>query len=577
MALFRIEAKIISRSQGKSACSAAAYRAGQKIVSKYDGETYDYRRKQNVEDAVVILPDNAPAEYYDREALWSTVEINEKQSNAQLAREILLALPKELPFDARQQMTVEYVQEQFVDDGMCADISWHNPPRMNSKKQPVDLDGNVTYDPSKFIYDNPHAHILLTLRPLSESGEWEAKKQKLYVCVKDGEERLMPPSDLKVSEGWEKIYHYTDQDGKKAWLTKSYVAEHPEYEYKLINKYPKSVQDVNPKIARWNNPETLVEWRAAWAEKINMTLKMYGIDEEVSHLSYKEQGLDLIPTVHEGKEITIEEKRLKEEYDRKVAAGEEAIQQHTEIRYLNLAIKEHNEELKIIYHIQKLKQQMEEFLQPIQDRIKLVGESIVERLEHLRCEIISIGIKIKDALTLKETVSEKIKYNREYIDTLHPMREERLKQLQATLVRYQEEYTKMHPLYKHKREALQEKISLMEHELSIQKENAKYAVDASREIKSLTVKAESLNSEINKLVSMKENKIAEYETLRSTVPEHAAFRIEEERLRIRPNIEAEYDEGKKHKFKRETELFDRSYNLLQTQMEQVSLFPVIHI
>ncbi len=557
MALFRLEAKIISRSQGKSACSAAAYRAGQKIESGYDGCTYDYRRKQNVEDAVVILPDNAPVEYYERTSLWSSVELNERQANAQLAREIMLVLPRELSFEARRQMTIEYIQEQFVSDGMCADIAFHNPPRMNSKKQPIDADGNVTHDPASYIYDNPHVHILLTLRPLNESGEWETKKQKLYVCVKGDEERLMSPEDIKNADGWEKIYHYTDQYGHKSWLTKTYVAEHPECEYKLINKYPKSVQDVNAKIARWNSPETLVEWREAWAEKINFTLKMYGIDQEVSHLSYKDQGLDLIPTIHEGKEITIGEKRLKEEYERKIAVGEEAVLQHTEIRNLNIAIKQHNEELKIIYHIQKLKQQLEGLLQSVHTRIELVGSSIAERLEHLRCEIISIGVRIKEAVTLKETVSEKIKYDQEYIDALHPMREERLKQLQATLVRYQEEYVKLHPLYKHKRAALQEKIDITEHELSIQHENAKYAADASREIEALTIKAGSLDDEIQKLYTIKEDKTAEYESIKATILPMDVNKIEAECLRIRPSIESQYDSGQTYKFKKEAESFDR--------------------
>ncbi len=571
MALFRIEAKIISRSHGKSACSAAAYRAAQKIESQYDGETYDYRRKQNVEDSVVILTDNAPAEYQDRSALWSAVELNEKQANAQLAREVLLILPRELPFEARRQMTIEYVQEQFVDDGMCADIAWHNPPRMNSKKQPVDVDGNVTYDPASYIYDNPHAHVMLTLRPLNEAGEWMPKKQKLYVCVKNDEERLMSPAELKKSEGWEKVYHYSDHDGNKIWLTKSYVENHPEYGYELISKYPKSVQNLNPIIARWNSHETLVEWRAAWAEKINLTLAMHGIDEEVSHLSYKEQGLDFIPTVHEGKEITIAEKRLKEEYERRIAAGEKAAMQHTEVRSLNISINQHNEELKIIYHLQKLKQQMEDFLLPIQSRIELLGASIAEQLEYLRCDIISIGVRIKDAITFKETVSEKIKYNQEYIDALNPVREKRIKALQKTLIHYQEEYTRLHPLYRHKREDIQEKIDLTEHELSIQIENAKYAADAVSEIRNLTIKSKTLDAEIQRLTTLKDSKIVEYESIKSSISSYDVDRIDEDRLRIRPDVEAQYDDSRKIRYARESESFDRTYDNVKTDIERIKM------
>ena len=557
MALFRLEAKIISRSQGKSACSAAAYRAGQKIVSGYDGETYDYRRKQNVEDAVVILPDNAPAEYYDRASLWSAVELYEKQANAQLAREIMLVLPRELSFEERRQMTIEYVQEQFANDGMCADIAFHNPPRMNSKKQPIDINGNVTFDPASYIYDNPHAHVMLTLRPLDESGVWMPKKQKLYVVVKNDEERLMSPADLKIADGWEKIYHYTDQDGHKSWLTKTYVGEQPENGYKLISKYPKSVQDTNPRIAKWNAPETLVEWRAAWAEKVNMTLKLYGIDEEVSHLSYKDQGLDLIPTIHEGKEVTIAEKRLKEEYDRKIAAGEEAVLQHTEIRNFNIAIKEHNQELKIIYHLQKLKQQMSNVIKPVINRMETISLSVAEQLEHLRCQIIVAGIKIKDLVTVKSEAEEKIRFSREYLETLNPMREDRIQSLERKLSEYKEKHDRLSYFHKQKKNELIEKIKMTGYEISVQRENIKYVNDVKNEISDIKEKINGLDNNIREMEEHQRMRLKAYQDIMNNFSEANVESLNLARQEIRPSIEKQYVSGLGgHRFKQEAQSFD---------------------
>ena len=146
MALYHFSAQIISRSNGQSACAAAAYRSGEKIENEYDGITHDYRLKQNVEDAIVLLPENAPADFADRSKLWNSVEQNEKQANAQLSREIEFSLPRELPPEVRKQIALEFIQEQFADQGMVADVCFHNPPKMNSKKQPIDVYGNPTSD-----------------------------------------------------------------------------------------------------------------------------------------------------------------------------------------------------------------------------------------------------------------------------------------------------------------------------------------------------------------------------------------------------------------------------------------------
>lgn len=247
MALYHFHSQIISRANGQSACAAAAYRSGEKIKNEFDGITHDYTQKYNVIESVVMLPEHAPAHFAERSRLWNAVEQNEKQMNAQLAREIEFALPRELPLEVQKKIALEFIQEQFVSQGMIADVAFHNPPKMDSKKRPIDCFGNPTDDPEQFIYVNPHLHALLTLKPLDEDGNWETKKQKLYVCEKAGEQKLFTANELKLAEGWEKLFHYESESGAKSWHTKSYATQHPEECAKLLNRYPKCEQVTNEK------------------------------------------------------------------------------------------------------------------------------------------------------------------------------------------------------------------------------------------------------------------------------------------------------------------------------------------
>jgi ATP-dependent exoDNAse (exonuclease V) alpha subunit len=158
MAIYHYSIKIISRGKGQSAVAAAAYRAGEEITSDYDGLTHDYTHKNGVVHTEILLPGNAPNEYADRAKLWNAVEMAEKNRNAQLAREVEIALPIELTQEQNLDLAREYVLDNFVSAGMCADICIHDKG-----------DGN------------PHAHIMLTMRPLDESGEWIGKQRKEYI------------------------------------------------------------------------------------------------------------------------------------------------------------------------------------------------------------------------------------------------------------------------------------------------------------------------------------------------------------------------------------------------------------
>ena len=127
MAIYHLHIKIAaSRGKGKSAVSAAAYRSGEKIKSDYDGNTHDYTRKGGVVHTEIMLPEHAPPEYADRSVLWNAVEKVEKAKNAQLAREVEVALPKELSAEKNIALVREYVKHNFVEKGMCADIAIHD-------------------------------------------------------------------------------------------------------------------------------------------------------------------------------------------------------------------------------------------------------------------------------------------------------------------------------------------------------------------------------------------------------------------------------------------------------------------
>lgn len=562
MALFHLSVKIISRSNGQSAVGAAAYRSGEKLQNDFDGVTHDYRKKQNVEYSVVMLPEHAPVDFADREKLWNAVEQNEKQSNAQLAREVEFSLPRELPFEERKRIALEFIQEHFVSEGMIVDVAFHNPPKMNSKKQPIDVDGHVTKDPSKYVYENPHVHAMCTLRPIDEFGKWEAKKQKLYVCEKDGEQRSFTSQELKENPGWEKLYSYQGASGKKAWHTKSYVEEHPEEGLSLVNRYPKCEQRLNPKLERWNSTDMLLTWREAWAAKVNQAFETLGMEERIDHRSYKDQGVDLIPTVHEGKAVTIAEKRLKEEYDQKIARGEPAVLQHTEIRDLNTAIREHNHEIRIIAEMKKLRAKLETIIAPVKERIGAISQSIAEKLERLRISIIRLGMRIHKAVDAKAQDDEKIHQNQAYIKDLAPIRKERLDELRQERKTLQQQLDSTTGLFSSKkREEFQERIDLLDNEIALQKENRKFAITAQKEIDKLKEVSEKAGEQIKVMQEQRSEKLHTYTEVENQISEDEVESVWQERVLLRPTIEKDgVSKEENRAFHLEAEKFDKKMN-----------------
>ena len=277
MAIYHMQAKVVSRGSGRSAVAASAYMSCSRMYNDYDGIQHDYTRKHGLIYQEVMLPPMAPPEWKNREQLWNAVETAEKTKDSRLAREFVVALPVELDKGSNISLLQNFIQKNFVDMGMCADFAIH------------DTDGH-----------NPHAHILLTVRPLNENGTWQYKTEKEYLCIKDGEEKGFTASEFKDAqkEGWEKQYRYK-AGKKKLYLTPSSAQEKG---YERIDKHPKSTRygRQNPLSEQWNSEEQLCLWRANWADFTNKMLVQNNINASIDHRSFAARGITEQPTIHEG-------------------------------------------------------------------------------------------------------------------------------------------------------------------------------------------------------------------------------------------------------------------------------------
>lgn len=314
MAIYHCSIKIIKRSQGKSAVAAAAYRSGEKLTNEWDGVTHDYTKKGGIVHSEILLPSHAPPELGERKNLWNSVELFEKTSTAQLAREIEIALPVELDRQAQLSLVRAYVNDTFVSVGMCADFAIHD-------KQ----DGN------------PHAHIMLTLRPLNEDGTWGAKCRKEYDLDKHGQRIRLPSGALKSHR-----VNTTD----------------------------------------WNDREKAEQWRSAWSDYANRSLAQHGIVERIDHRSYKRQGVDKIPTVHMGVAATQMEHRgiatEKGNINREVAAQNKLLKEvKARITRLYNWSKEQEKQPQKASILDFLKQQPQEKPTSTYGKVKALKESAV--------------------------------------------------------------------------------------------------------------------------------------------------------------------------------------------------------
>ena len=237
IALFHFHVTQIKRSAGQSAVAAAAYRAGEKLHSEYYGEISDYTRKGGVICSEILLPSHAPPEYADRETLWNAVEKAERGKKAQLAYSFDIALQNEFSMQENIDLARQFLLDNFVSRGMVTDFAVHQ-----SDKE----DGSIS---------NPHFHVMCPIRPIELDGRWGNKQRREYVLDEHGERVL-------------------DEAGN--------------YVFNAIS------------TTDWGKPETLEAWRHAWAEMCNAKFAEKGFDCRIDHRSFARQGVEQIPTQHEG-------------------------------------------------------------------------------------------------------------------------------------------------------------------------------------------------------------------------------------------------------------------------------------
>ena len=246
MALFHLSVTQTKRSAGQSAIASAAYRAGERLYSEYYGEYSDYTRKGGVICSDILLPSHAPKEYADRQTLWNAVEKAERGKTAQLAYSFEISLQNEFSLEENIALARKFLLEQFVSRGMTVDVSFHEKEHE---------DGGTP---------NPHFHFLCPIRPIEQDGTWGLKQRRVYALDEDGN-------------------RIRDQNGEF-----------------VFNAVP---------TTDWGSPETLEHWREAWAEMCNAKFAEKGLDVRIDHRSYERQGVDLLPTIHEGATVRAMEKK----------------------------------------------------------------------------------------------------------------------------------------------------------------------------------------------------------------------------------------------------------------------------
>jgi len=230
MALYGLRIQQIKRSAGRSAVAAAAYRSGERLYDERQDMVHDYTRRTGVERTEIMLPSGAPAwvQGITREALWNAVEAGEKRKDAQVARELWVTIPRELSADDRITVMRDFVSKAFVSKGMIADIAWHCPKASDG-------------------FSNPHAHIMLTMRPLTETG---FGKKSRHDWVPDPEGR-------------------THADGRPV----------------MVESNPES----------WNTLGYFEKCREEWENTANAALERAGSPERIDRRSFLERGLSRLP------------------------------------------------------------------------------------------------------------------------------------------------------------------------------------------------------------------------------------------------------------------------------------------
>lgn len=499
MAIYHNAVSIGSRGSGQSACASSAYISCSVVYNDYDGIQHDYTRKGGLVWEQIFLPPMAPPEWQDRETLWNAVESAEKSKDNRLSRMHVVALPVELGKDEWIPLLTEYIQTQFVSDGMCVDVAIH------------DTDGH-----------NPHAHIMTTLRPLNPDGTWQHKTEKEYICIRNGEERGFTAAEFKEArnDGWQKQYLYL-VGKKKVYMP---AAEGEAHGYERASKYAKSTKygRQNPITARWNNEEQLQKWRIAWEDIVNYHLEHAGSEERIDHRSHEERGLDEKPTIHEGVAARIMEKK-----------GE--VSDRCE---LNRQIRQDNR------LIRELKALIKKLSVPVKEAIT----NLARKMETVRANIIQRYYHITHNRTAKQNMTDKLNQMETRFSAykkIHARKVQERKKLKSLI----EEKNSLSPIHVFQHKELDRKINdqeavvrdLIEQEKEIMSWFGKTDTASMKEINAEITRLQERITDADQAIEDSESRIEEekqeYVDLSLEAEEYDPEQIDKKRLEIRPEME----------------------------------------
>lgn len=391
MAIYHCSIKIIGRSAKsgrRSAIACAAYRSGEKLYSEESQRTFDYRRKGGVEHSEIVLPDDAPERFLDRQTLWNSVQSVENTSNSQLAREFNVALPMEC--DLVEWITIGRRWAAFLaSQGMIVDWSIHNP---------LDKETGLPY--------NPHIHATCTTRHVlcfdvehgakvpalkdnlmietrkDENGKvqkvyaWASKQKKVYKLDDKGE-RVPVVDDKKAAAFKEKhgiTYQKALENAENAEERDQIIQEVQKIGKKNRREWQRVVVERN----EWDEQSNVVEWRSKWCDIVNDQLEAHVAEYNkahpdapmapIEHIDYRsnlDRGIEQIPTVHEGYKARNLDKELMQE---------KGI--HAEVVQKNIDIRKQNELIRTLHElIRKLQEKAGEIYERYKEQIREIGRS----------------------------------------------------------------------------------------------------------------------------------------------------------------------------------------------------------
>lgn len=349
MACYHCAVKVLTRSAGRSSVQFSAYISGEKMKDERLGESFNHTSKEEVCYTEFRFADRVPEEIRTPEKFWNAVEKFEKSEKAQVCRTWEIALPKELTEDQNILWVNNYVNDLIEKDHMPA-VQW----AIHDKE------------------GNPHAHIMAPMRDIDEKGQFKIKTKKEYVLDEEGQR--VPVLDQAKLEQYEQNHGHPfsmeQLKGLSAEERQPILDEVQKMRVREGKGAERQWQRVTTEYNPWNSKEMMVQWRERAATHQNKALKLAQWDERVDHRSYETQGIERIPTIHEGYEA------------RKMGDKSERVQLNNQIRAIN---QEYEHQMTLM---QTMQNQWQEFLRSlehvrdqIRERIARIGRNIEQRAD----------------------------------------------------------------------------------------------------------------------------------------------------------------------------------------------------